>query len=243
MPSDAPVNFLDWDSDFFSLRIGRIYEQKMTQQLLSSVDAWCCNNRIDCLYFLADSSDTASVTLAENAGFHLTDLRITLNIDLSPGSSPWLPEYPFVRLSKPEDIPFLRLMASVNHRDSRFYHDGGFSHTRCDELYATWIEKSCNGYAESVLVADKGDGAVGYISCHLREGGYGQIGLVGVSGHCQGEGIGKCLLQESLRWFATNGVKTVEVVTQGRNVGAQRLYQKNGFSTRAIQLWYHKWFR
>jgi hypothetical protein len=31
-------------------------------------------------------------------------------------------------------------------------------------------------------------------------------------------------------------------VTQGKNIAAQRLYQKNGFLIRDLQLWYHKWY-
>jgi hypothetical protein len=34
----------------------------------------------------------------------------------------------------------------------------------------------------------------------------------------------------------------VQVITQGRNYAAQRLYQRAGFVTRKTELWYHKWF-
>jgi hypothetical protein len=34
----------------------------------------------------------------------------------------------------------------------------------------------------------------------------------------------------------------VNVVTQGRNSKAQRLYERCGFLTRSVQLWYHRWF-
>jgi hypothetical protein len=33
----------------------------------------------------------------------------------------------------------------------------------------------------------------------------------------------------------------VRVVTQGRNVRAQRLYQAHGLLTRSIGLWFHRW--
>ena len=41
-----------------------------------------------------------------------------------------------------------------SHRDSRFYYDPGFPNQRCDELYETWIDRSCHGYADTVLVAE-----------------------------------------------------------------------------------------
>jgi RimJ/RimL family protein N-acetyltransferase len=47
---------------------------------------------------------------------------------------------------------------------------------------------------------------------------------------------------EALQWFADQGMDSMEVVTQGRNVAAQRLYQKCGFATKEVQLWYHHWF-
>ena len=47
--------------------------------------------------------------------------------------------------------------------------------------------------------------------------------------------------ESALDWFATQGVEKVTVVTQGRNGAAQRLYQRCGFVTGSIHLWYHKW--
>lgn len=242
MQSDRLVKYLDWDSEFFSLRIAHVEGKSLDTISLRQIDIWCRDNRIDCLYFLADPSDTESIRLAEKGGFHLVDLRVTLELKITPLTPPWLPLSSTVRQATSEDIGALRTIASTNHRDSRFYQDGGFSSKQCDELYATWIEKSCTGYAHMVLVADCGAGAVGYLSCHIREGETGQIGLLGVSSKCQGAGLGKLLMEESLRWFAISGMKRVEVVTQGRNVAAQRLYQKNGFLTQSLGLWYHRWY-
>ncbi len=243
MPTVESVEFLEWDSEFFSMRIGRLKGSRIDEASLAEIDHWSKENRIDCLYFLTDPADTLSIRLAEDAGFHLTDVRVTLDLKITPKEQVWRSSSPLIKLSTPDDISPLRTIAAANHRDSRFYHDGGFPVERCDDLYATWIEKSCNGYADAVLVADKGSGAVGYFTCHLKEGNSGQIGLVGVSSCCQGEGLGRLLISEALKWFAANGVKLVDVVTQGINVGAQRLYQKSGFMTSSIELWYHRWDR
>jgi len=45
-----------------------------------------------------------------------------------------------------------------------------------------------------------------------------------------------------MNWFADQNASNITVVTQGRNVAAQRLYQRLGFVTRSLELTYHKWF-
>lgn len=241
MRNNGMIQFLEWDSCFFGVRIARIACQALSVENVASVTASCVEEKIDCAYYLANPADSASIRIAEENGFHLVDIRVTLDRQITPLPTEWCSDSPYVRRAKETDIPLLRQIAAKNHRDSRFYHDGKFPVERCDELYATWIEKSCRDYADTVLVADCGEGAAGYLSCHLRKDDVGQIGLVGVSETCQGKGLGRQLLDESLRWFASAGCRKVEVVTQGRNIAAQRLYQKGGFLTGSLQLWYHWW--
>ena len=109
-------------------------------------------------------------------------------------------------------------------------------------MYETWTEKSCHGYADAVLVAEMNGQAAGYISCHLLDGAEGNIGLVGIGAEWRGMGLGTALVNTGLRWFADQGVTRATVVTQGRNWQAQRLFQRSGFMTRTVQLWYHRWF-
>jgi len=147
-----------------------------------------------------------------------------------------------IRTSRESDIPTLRTIAAKSHVDSRFYADGRFDRARCDELYATWIEKSCRGWADVVFVAEHDGSPVGYLSCHAREDKRGEIGLVGIDERAQGRGLGGALVHAALRWFAERELERASVVTQGRNVPAQRLYQSAGFRTSAVQLWHHRWF-
>ena len=110
-------------------------------------------------------------------------------------------------------------------------------------LYETWIRRSCEGYADAVLVAETGGGPAGYITCHLSGSPpAGSIGLVGVGGDARGAGTGTTLVGAAIEWFQGRGVQEVSVVTQGRNLAAQRLYQRAGFRIQAVELWYHKWF-
>ena len=55
--------------------------------------------------------------------------------------------------------------------------------------------------------------------------------------------IGSLMLQNTIFYLKKEKIKNIEVVTQGRNIVAQKLYQKNGFKTKKTELWYHKWLK
>jgi dTDP-4-amino-4,6-dideoxy-D-galactose acyltransferase len=244
MDDDAGLcRLLDWDCEFFQRRIARVTAHRFDPETIAAIMAWCKANAVECLYFLADPDDPGTVRLAEDHGFRQVDIRITLERRLDGARR--LPDAegsPVIRRFVSADIPALRALARVSHHHSRFYHDPSFARSRCDDLYETWIDKSCHGYADAVLVVDYGAGAVGYVSCHLAGRDTGEIGLFAVGAAHQGAGAGRALLSGSLRWFAEQGMSHVTVVTQGRNCRAQRLYQRGGFVIRSRQLWYHRWF-
>lgn len=110
-------------------------------------------------------------------------------------------------------------------------------------MYEIWVEKSLSGYARAVLVTGEPGHPEGFVTCNTSmPEAIGKIGLVGVSRTDRGRGVGKALILESLHWFARQGMESVEVVTQGRNIPGQRLYQKCGFITKEVRFWYHRWF-
>lgn len=230
---------LDWDTAFFGQRIARVHGNRLDETRVRDILVWCVDQRIDCLYFLADSADGQTSRLAETYGFHLMDIRVTLEarLDKLPPRSP----SSIIRPGTPDDLDALRLVARSNHQDSRFYYDPGFSRERCDALYETWLEKSFHGYADIVLAADLDGQAVGYITCKNTANG-GDIGLLGVSADYRGRGLGRLLIDAALDWCAAQGHERVSVVTQGRNANAQRTYQRCGFLTQRVELWYHRWF-
>ena len=55
--------------------------------------------------------------------------------------------------------------------------------------------------------------------------------------------VGKVLISKVFSYLIARGYKKVTVVTQGRNLYAQRFYQKIGFISKNTELWYHKKFK
>ncbi len=238
---------LPWDTDFFGCRIGRVRTEMLASDEVLKVDEWSRDNHIRCLYFLARADDPATIRTAEAYGFGLVDVRLTLERrvrlpEVSTRREP--PSDAVIRPARREDLPALQVLARTAHRDTRFFNDVHFPRPRVEEFYSVWITLECEGRAQRVFVAAGPAGQpLGYISCHRDSSqNKGRIGLVGVAAEARGKGLGSSLVLAALDWLATQGAEQIAVVTQGRNVPAQRLYQTCGFLTGNLRLWYHKWY-
>jgi len=235
------ICLLPWDSSFFGMRIARLTVARLTPRSLSEALEWCRLHDIDCLYFLADSNHRETVQLAEGSSFRFVDIRLTLKLSSFPAETKESADYG-VRLFEEADLDSLKVIARQSHSDSRFFFDGGFPQERCETLFETWIERSCRGWARAVFVVDVDGKAAGYCTCHI-EGGVGSIGLVALAAHAQGRSVGRHLIAAAISYAQHQGISELKVVTQGRNIRAQQLFQKSGFATDSVMLWYHKWFR
>lgn len=241
--SEDPCTFLEWDSQFFGVRVARVNGSRMDEARLAEVKDWVAAERIDCVYFLADSTDAVTVRLAEESGFRLQDIRLTLALTRPPDPAPLI-ETPMVRPARAEDADAMRETARHAYVHSRFYNDPHFTEEQCASLYDVWLTRSINDrtYAELTYVGLVNEQPAGYITMHVdRAQKQGTIGLVGVGESARGQALGQTLVNQALAWFWHQGMESVQVTTQGRNIAGQRLYQRCGFLTQSVLLWYHWW--
>lgn len=239
------VDRLDWDSHFFGLNIATLHPRRVRDSIMRFALAKCAEERIDCLYYLCDCNDAESVKLAEANRFHFVDIRLEFEICLNK-APPWTAEPPTagteIRTARESDIPELAKIAEESYVHSRYYFDRRFPIELYRRFYRDWVAKSVRGQFEKVAFVATVDGrAAGYVTCGPKGLNRGRIGLVGISPLHQGRGLGKQLIARAFAWFREQNLPMVEVVTQGRNIPAQRLYQSCGFRTGRANLWYHKW--
>ncbi len=242
---ESLVEQLAWDSNFWGFPIAQVKVNALSESDAQRIETWCVTTGIRCVYWLAEVNHQPSLTLAAQFGYQLVDVRQkysrSVPIDFSPSH---LPIDAQIRKVKSSDVPLLKHVAADSYQATRFYFDPHFDREGCSRFYQTWIERSCDGYADVVLVAEKDDQPVGYISGHIDHGAQksARIGLVGIAPHMQGQGIGQALVDQFLLWASQQGLSRSTVVTQGRNIGAQRTYQRCGFLSESVHLWHHKWF-
>jgi len=236
MTSAALCRRLDWDSAFFNLPVARVEAPVLDEAAAASVIAWCRHERIRCLYYLAPL-EAQALRIAENQGFHAVDVRMVLARDTAPVEPNTL-----VRPFEPADEPFLRPIARESFRGTRFDADPGFPRGRAADLYDVWLELSCAGWAQRVMVGVVDGEPAGFVTSHDDGGGAWRIGLIGVGERARGRGLGRALVDAAIDAASAAGGVTISVATQGANIAAQRLYQSAGFRTSSVQVWYHRWF-
>jgi dTDP-4-amino-4,6-dideoxy-D-galactose acyltransferase len=238
--------FLEWDTEFFGHRIARTHVARLDIDTVEAIYAWCEDQSIECLYFLADSDDPATIRMAESRDFRLVEVRINLERSLKdwdPETRPKAAEDILIREVRPEDVPILQTIARNSYVDSRFYFDNCFSEEKWQAYYATWVKKSCEGGANLALAAVKDGQVLGYITGLVaKDKPEGQYELTGVEPTARRSGIGQELFRSGLDWYVRSGIEYIWVATQGRNEATQRMIQRHGFLTRSCQLYYHKWF-
>ncbi len=224
--------FLPWDSEHFGKRIAQVTATTVTAETLFDIIDWCSGEKIDCLYFLADLDDKTA-ELVRREGFQMVDIRVTLDHSLE-NVLPWSG----LRTAGPEHIPALQQMRRFE--DSRFYHDSHFPRELVDRMFDKWIENAVT--AGLVIIAQDIKRPVGYVACRIR-GGLGLIELIAVDPDISPRGgLATVLTSAALARFAAEKCAAAEVMTQGRNIAAQRIYQLVGFRTGMVQVWYLKWF-
>lgn len=240
------VERLSWDTNFFSLPIGRITTPVLDDDLVAVTLDQARQDGIRCLYFEADPNDLTTVTTVEKNNFHLVDVRVVLECPFKNHPSPFwsypTPSELVVTPAVETDLQRLEDIAMEVGQFSRFTFDRNFKPDD-KRLYRLWIKNSYNGFADVVYVArweNSGGDAVGLITCVMRDG-VSHIQLAGGHHEHRQMGVGTGLVQAALDWAKGQNAIKMQVVTQARNVPAQRLYQQMGFITKEMTLYYHKW--
>lgn len=229
---------LPWDSHHFGHSIARWDEGRPDPDRVGQLRAWMRGAGVECTYILIDADATDSLRALEEVGASLTDVRFTLRhtlMDLGSTTDD-------TRAATVDDLPRLVEIARTSHRDGRFHADRRLDAERSDELYETWIRRSvAEGFADAAFVLDGETSADGYVTCAKVSDETTELSLIAVAPDQRGRGAGRSLVAAALRWSTSVGASEMTVVTQGRNVGAIRLYESCGFTASRVQLWYHVW--
>ncbi len=232
---------LAWDSALFGLPIARVTATRLDAETLETALRECRASGVRCAYLLLDADDARGSALAQSAGFVLRDVKLTFERPLEAADASAHLAAPAIAPARSEQRTALEAVARHAFAHTRFAADDGFSRTRCQDLYAAFLQRGLDAAPERVTLADAS--ARGFVVCRLDSAaGCGAIELIGVAEDARRSGVGRALVTAAIALFARARLARAVVVTQAANIASQRLYQRAGFRTCDAGLWFHRWF-
>jgi dTDP-4-amino-4,6-dideoxy-D-galactose acyltransferase len=233
---------LEWDSQFFGMPVATILPEKLGQEDLVEVMALLQENGVRLTYWASDPGDRKSQRAAIDCRGTLVDRKITYvtiagEAPLPSGGPAW----PVETYEEPFTNSDLETLAVQAGRYSRFRVDPRIPEKKFIEMYTLWIRKSVDReIADAVLVVRHQGKIVGMVTVGEKNG-RGDIGLIAVDDGMRGKQVGATLVFAAKAWAFGRGWNTAQVVTQGENVAACRLYERCGYRIEQIRNVYHFW--
>ena len=121
------IRYLQWDSDFFGLHVASLEGGHLQAKTSKVIFDWCRKEKISCLYFLADGTDSQTLEYACNFGFKFVDVRVEMEYDLSNVLKTEILSLEIKPVTQKEQLNDIQVLARKSHTDSRFFKDLNFS--------------------------------------------------------------------------------------------------------------------
>lgn len=227
------IQRLSWDSDFFGIEVGsiRIGSSVELAQLIES------SKSFDLVYVFSNKP-------INHERLNLVDEKLTYTQPLKRQTN--IEDNENVNISTYEnskvDILALKLLAREAGIFSRFYTDEKIDNKFYISLYDKWLENSVKGeMAIQVYVASVKERLAGLITLQKKDEKTSRIGLIATSKEMRGKKVASSLIDKIISGSLEKGFKNVEVITQKRNLPANKLYESKGFVVKDLQYIYHLW--
>lgn len=232
--------YLQWDSQFFGLKIGKIVcnNENYTDELNQLVNLAKRAN-----YSLLYVFSLEHILLNEKELFRnnalLVDRKIVYQLNINKKMiriDDCIFDYNKKKLSKD-----LLNLAYISGQYSRFLLDKKLPENAFENLYKAWIEKSLSKeIADKVFVAQINHKVIGFVTLKTKNE-EGQIGLIAVSEQAQRQKIGSKLIDACILYLQEKSMYKLTVQTQLANTRACGFYENYGFKKELITNIYHFW--
>ena len=239
---------LNWDSDFFGFKVGRIHQVVVDiaslNETLHSIEAE--SERSFQLLYLSNPTEIADLSsISANFKLKFVDRKITYSKELTKVVEPTNLQINSYQKVFPE--PQLMQLAIQSGIYSRFNIDENIKQQQFEALYEQWMMNSVlRKMAKEVLTYHTKELSMlptiaGMVTIKEINEQHSEIGIIAVEKGFRGQGIGKQLMTASENWSFKNGYQNLQVVTQGANLPACKLYESCGYQIIKVEYCYHLW--
>lgn len=231
--ADQYFQLLSWDSDFFGFNVARInqFDDDSTVPLLEEL----YNEDVELAYYSASQEKNIPANPFYNV--KMVDIKTTY-IKKVGGKKVEVPM--IISYTEKEPGEQLKRLSVQSGVYSRFNVDEQIGHEKFVSLYTQWIIQSVNKtIAEEVLVYHLNDTIAGFVTLGIKNN-RADIGIIAVDEGFRGKGIGKALMLQGESYFVDKQ-EMIQVVTQGNNLPACKLYESCGYTIEKTEFFYHLW--
>ncbi len=233
---------LAWDSDFFEFEVGRLSGFIEQEQDIRSIESLILENKSRLTYYSSPKAIAPNLVNNNALEFALVDKKTTYCKAISPRVDS---DNRVISIINPtakieEKLIGLALQSGIY---SRFKVDKKIGQEKFEALYRLWMLKSISREIAQDLLAFVEQGEVaGFVSLG-KKNGRADIGIIAVDTAFRGRGIAKLLINEAEKRAADWGHDLMQVVTQGDNTPACKLYESCGYEVQSLEFFYHIWSR
>jgi len=232
------IEALEWDSQFFGYPVARIFLDHEGCEKLDNIFQQLKTGKFRVTYFFVPPDEDLIINRVTKEGSKLVDQKTIFSktAEKHDKFSNDISEFQEEEIN--EKLIELVLQAGSY---SRFRLDVNFKKKEFERLYIEWLSKSVKKkIAFKTLLAKKGSDIIGIATLGEKEH-YAEIGLVAVCENFRGQKIGYDLIRAADTAAFEMGLNEIRVVTQQKNEGACRLYEKCHFQIEEITNIYHYW--
>lgn len=229
------VEVLNWDSDFFGYKIGKV--NFLEKEVFNFSRFKDLINGYKLIYLFSDK-------IINNSHLNLVDSKVTFQQNLTDVNY-----YDVIHDdnicsfdAKIHSYAKLKELALVSGVYSRFNTDKQFKNNEYKKLYLEWIKNAVKDTnTVDILLYIENAEILGFVTIRKIDDNLADIGLVAVSQQSRGKGVGRKLINYSIKTVFESGFSSIQVVTQKNNVPAVKLYRKCNFELKKIIYIYHFW--
>ncbi len=232
------INILEWDSNFFGIKICRIAAEILNNEELADILKKLKELNIDLGYYSSVLPLNENDSFSELYNIKFVDKKTTYLKKINRKASSCISVTPYK-----SDYPNSKLfeLAIESGIYSRFNVDKKIGRIKYEELYKEWIINSVNRKLAKEVFIYIDNGIINGFVTLGENNSIADIGMIAVDSDYRGKGIGKSLMYSAENWFANNNYEYIQVTTQGDNLPACRLYESCGYKINKVEYFYHLW--
>lgn len=225
----ATITSLAWESEFFGFPIARLAPGGSRPIAHTELNRW------PLLQARVASTDYSFLDQLSGQGFQMVEGEAELSLPIQQTE-----RQAGIRIARVGQSEQLAMLASQAFSVTRF-RQPWFSSQQSQQFYTQWVINALTGSFDDLCLVAMNDsgGVIGFITLRALEQS-ARIGLLAVSGDCQGQGVGQRLLLAATDWARSQRLTQLVVTTQISNLRAMRLYLRHGARLERTAYWLYR---